>query len=228
MVVDFRFLAGVRIGFWTWICLTRSRATGFPLKVLRNILNTAIEMWIKIWLVLRGFFKFEYIQVCFCHFSTLCIKRVNPLSANPTKWSNTFKQFIGKLPTNCLNVFDHFVRLTLKGLRNKTFNWSTFYSCFFSKLINVKCLYCDYVYINTWKIDLFWRPSWCFCKALQSGRIKFKPSFCSCKKPIRRSGNEWFNYVNSSQVSKIAQMWFFSLELVCVTHLFWEIYWSIN
>ena len=39
----------------------------------------------------------------------------NPLSANPTKWSNTLKQFVGKLPTNCLSVFDHFVRLVVKG-----------------------------------------------------------------------------------------------------------------
>ena len=41
----------------------------------------------------------------------------NPLSANPTKWSNTLKQFVGNLPTNCLSVFDHFVGLALKGLR---------------------------------------------------------------------------------------------------------------
>ena len=40
----------------------------------------------------------------------------NPLSVNVTKWSNTFKQFVGKLPTNCLSVFDHFVGLALKGL----------------------------------------------------------------------------------------------------------------
>ena len=31
----------------------------------------------------------------------------NPLSANPTKWSNTLKQFV---------VFDQFVGLVLKGL----------------------------------------------------------------------------------------------------------------
>ena len=36
--------------------------------------------------------------------------------ANPTKWSNTLKQFVGKLPTNCLSVFGHFVGLALKGL----------------------------------------------------------------------------------------------------------------
>ena len=57
----------------------------------------------------------------------------NPLSANFTKWSNTLKQFVGKLPTNCLSVFDHFVGLALKGLTwnikhfssfLKTFHWS--------------------------------------------------------------------------------------------------------
>ena len=33
-------------------------------------------------------------------------RKLNPLSANPTEWSNTLKQFVGKLPTNCLSVFD--------------------------------------------------------------------------------------------------------------------------
>ena len=42
----------------------------------------------------------------------------NPLSANPTKWSNTLKQFVGILRTSCLSVFDHFVKLALKGLRS--------------------------------------------------------------------------------------------------------------
>ena len=40
------------------------------------------------------------------------LKSVNPLSANPTKWSNTL---------NCLSVFDHFVGLALKGLRQWDF-----------------------------------------------------------------------------------------------------------
>ena len=38
----------------------------------------------------------------------------NPLIGNPTKWSNILKQFVGKLTTNCLSVFDHFVKLALK------------------------------------------------------------------------------------------------------------------
>ena len=42
--------------------------------------------------------------------------QLNPLSVNFTKWSNTLKQFVGNLPTNCLGVFDHFVGLALKGL----------------------------------------------------------------------------------------------------------------
>ena len=41
---------------------------------------------------------------------------LNPLSVNPTKWSNTLKQFVSNLPTNCLSVVDHFVGLALKGL----------------------------------------------------------------------------------------------------------------
>ena len=39
-----------------------------------------------------------------------------PLSANPLKWSNTLKQFVGNLPKNFLNVFDHFEWLAFKGL----------------------------------------------------------------------------------------------------------------
>ena len=40
------------------------------------------------------------------------------LSANPTKWSNTLKQFVRNFPTNCMVVFDHFVKLPFKGLNS--------------------------------------------------------------------------------------------------------------
>ena len=33
------------------------------------------------------------------------LSKDNPLSASPTKWSNTIKQFVGKLPINCLSVW---------------------------------------------------------------------------------------------------------------------------
>ena len=54
----------------------------------------------------------------------------NPLSTNPTKWSNILKQFVGKLPMNCLSVFDHFetgakrVNSTSKHLTRKCFRQS--------------------------------------------------------------------------------------------------------
>ena len=63
--------------------------------------------------------------------SFLCIDcniSLNLLSANPTKWSNTFKQFVGNLPTNCLSVFDRFLKLALKGL-NKIQFWANFTHC---------------------------------------------------------------------------------------------------
>ena len=41
---------------------------------------------------------------------------LNPLKANPTNWPNTLEQFVSKLPTNCLSVFGHFVKLAFKGL----------------------------------------------------------------------------------------------------------------
>ena len=44
----------------------------------------------------------------------------NPFSASFTKWSNTLKQFVGNVPTNCLSMLDHFVILALKGLNKRT------------------------------------------------------------------------------------------------------------
>ena len=51
----------------------------------------------------------KYIDKCISKF-------LNPLTANPEKWSNTLKQIVGNLPTICLSVFDHFINLVLKGL----------------------------------------------------------------------------------------------------------------
>ena len=47
-------------------------------------------------------------------------KNLNHSSTNPTKWSNTLKQFVGNLPTDCLSVFDHFVKLAFNELKNKS------------------------------------------------------------------------------------------------------------
>ena len=48
--------------------------------------------------------------------ASISSKSFNLLSANPTKWSNTLKQFVGNFPTTCLIVFDHFWGLALKRL----------------------------------------------------------------------------------------------------------------
>ena len=39
----------------------------------------------------------------------------NLSTISPTKWSNTLKQFVGKLPANFLSLLDHFVDWCLKG-----------------------------------------------------------------------------------------------------------------
>ena len=46
------------------------------------------------------------------------LRHLNPLSSNLTKWRNTIKQFVARLPTNCLSVFDHFVNLAFKRLKS--------------------------------------------------------------------------------------------------------------
>ena len=78
-----------------------------------NINGSYINLYIK-------FAELIYKQLCL--YINLYI---DPLSANPTKWSNTLKQFVSKLPMNCLSVFDHFVGLALKGLRSNTFFYCT-------------------------------------------------------------------------------------------------------
>ena len=55
---------------------------------------------------------------------------VNPLSAKFIKWSNTLKQIVGKLPTICLSVFDHFSGLAFKRLSELNNFPQTFYVIF--------------------------------------------------------------------------------------------------
>ena len=59
-------------------------------------------------------FYFSKMPYCFPEFF---FSMLNPLSAKFIKWSNTLKQIVGKLPTICLSVFDHFSGLALKGLK---------------------------------------------------------------------------------------------------------------
>ena len=69
--------------------------------------------------------------------------QVNPLSANLTKWSNTLKQFVGNLPTNCLSVFEHFVILALKGLIQRDVELLFTFFC-----VNLCIFSMNYIYIS--------------------------------------------------------------------------------
>ena len=78
----------------------------------------------------KGWFFGKYINfkpllktVMFC--VLVIYEAINPLSANPRKWSNTFKQFIGNLSTDSLSMLDHFVELALTELREVLLWWYT-------------------------------------------------------------------------------------------------------
>ena len=62
----------------------------------------------------------------YLHFNSFfwSVYTFNPLSANFTKWSNTLKQFVNSLLTNCLSVSDHIKELVLKGLIYRKLIWS--------------------------------------------------------------------------------------------------------
>ena len=53
----------------------------------------------------------------FIEIKMLNLFKINPLSANPTKWSNTLKQYVDNSVFDHLSVSDHFVGLALKGLK---------------------------------------------------------------------------------------------------------------
>ena len=101
-------------------------------------------------LVFNKYYKYDlYIKLVDCYSIYFFWKQgtikmrllLNLLSTNPTKWSNTLKQFAGKLPTNCSTIFDHFVGLAPKGLTQLmplfsfyTF-WLSFNFCFFYNIL---------------------------------------------------------------------------------------------
>ena len=92
-----------------------------------SLLNLEILVWSKavkfkitFWKKLLGSSCLSYTNYYFFNFACLLLYWyfLNPLSASPTKWSNTLKQFVGNLSTNCLSVFDHLVKLALEGLKS--------------------------------------------------------------------------------------------------------------
>ena len=77
---------------------------------------------------------------------------LNSFSVNFTKWSNTLKQFVGNLPTNCLSAFDHFVGLALKGLMKlyKRILQIRSYMCWMNASLNIYDFLSNEVIIVLW------------------------------------------------------------------------------
>ena len=96
----------------------------YDLNGFMSIINRHLYVWV---LPKHIFYVLSFIFVFFVFLQLHTLKwmfslawsesQFNPLNTNPTNWSNTLKQLIGKLLTNCLSVFDHFVGLVLKGLK---------------------------------------------------------------------------------------------------------------
>ena len=81
---------------------------------------------------------------------------LNPLSANRTKWSNTLKQFLRKLQTNCLSVLDHFLGLALKGLKRTLSMNVTFWLIIFFVLPFWKFWDLRVKSSSLWYLILYW------------------------------------------------------------------------
>ena len=59
---------------------------------------------------------------------------INPLSSNPTEWSNVLKTIRQQWSTDCLSVFDYFIKSMLKGSPLKSFLMFFFFFFFFRRL----------------------------------------------------------------------------------------------
>ena len=95
----------------------------------------------------------------------------NPLSADPIKWSNTLKQFVGKLPTNCLSVFDHFVGLALKGLKYANANMVLLH------VKTIKVCFCQ-TYLYELTLNLCYKNPYWF-EALLEATQKVRRKYCT-------------------------------------------------
>ena len=88
---------------------TIDRVVHWSIELLQKHRKCFIKFFLRaiIWLLLR----YPYLMF-------------NPLSANPTKWSNTLKQFVGKLLTNCLSVLNLLWGWSFKGWRYHKVIWA--------------------------------------------------------------------------------------------------------
>ena len=129
--------------------LTQDPISWFFQLTQRNFLGTQQKTYES--QLLNNIYLFTVFFFLQCYLSIDLI--LNPLSANFKKWSNTLKQFVGKLPTNRLSVIDHFVGLSLKGLTDSLIIFfvlgnATKWSFCASGIINCSVQYCWDIYCS--------------------------------------------------------------------------------
>ena len=119
---------------------------------------------------------------------------LNPSSAIPTKWSNTLKQFVGKLPTNCLSVFGHFVGLALKGLKYTFVLFTSLILWYQSKSLIILN------FIFSWCIYFFekcpWTPKKCLCKPRFTLLRQFFNPLSANSKMLKQKADQLIEFVS--------------------------------
>ena len=98
------------------IGVTKSNVAYFVVWTLHGMVidNSSFkELWESMQMNFENFYKDFYLNYFF--FQSRGIQSFSPLSTNPTIQSNN-QTIRRQQPTNSLSVFDHFVRLSLKGL----------------------------------------------------------------------------------------------------------------
>ena len=84
----------------------------------RKIQNHFLFCWLCVPLIwCFWFILYIVMQIVLCAQSRRIVEKLNPLSGNPRKWSNTLKTICQQQLMNCLSVFDNFLGLALKSLR---------------------------------------------------------------------------------------------------------------
>ena len=102
-------------GLKSWVPLVLNLFCNANIVIFTRHLATKLIIFIHAKHKINGILGYHF-SLFLCRLHKNFFNLFNPLCANFTKWSNIFKQFVGKLLTNCLSVFDHFMGLVLKGL----------------------------------------------------------------------------------------------------------------
>ena len=110
--VDFWLVETLPIFVW-WVIPWEYRTISKLLGVFSELFHKKLPFfWTYFWVTQKHMSQQIFLTILLNLFWL-----VKPFIANFTKWSNILKQFVDNLAANSLSVFDHFVRLRLKGLK---------------------------------------------------------------------------------------------------------------